>query len=225
MKTGIYKITSPDGHVYIGQSINIEKRFDQHRLNNSRGYNKLKSSFNFYGAYNHQFEIIEECNFEILNDRESYWLNYYKSSGCYILNSVLPPKGKTKIMGGVKWKVIKGCSNYRIGSNGVVKRLKHKARGCKHKILDEIIMQNYINRNGVVYVSISDDNGKRKVFSVQKLIVDNFLEKGHTYYKIAPDWENKNNKQLFNNKVSQFMRKDKYDSMDKKPVIYKTIRL
>ena len=59
MKTGIYKIVSPDGSVYIGQSVDMEKRFAQHRRNRSKDYSKLKSSFNYYGPYNHRFEILE----------------------------------------------------------------------------------------------------------------------------------------------------------------------
>jgi len=31
MSIGIYKITSPKGKTYIGQSINIEKRFKEHK--------------------------------------------------------------------------------------------------------------------------------------------------------------------------------------------------
>ena len=38
-----------------------------------------------------------------------------------------------------------------------------------------------------MYVNLIDDNGKPKVFSLQKLVMDTFLEKGHVYYKIAPD--------------------------------------
>lgn len=224
MKTGIYKIVSPDGHIYIGQSIDIEKRFAQHRRNPSRSHGKLKSSFKYYGPYNHEFEIIEECNFDDLNARETHWINYYTNRGYHILNSSSAPTGKTKRGSRTKWVPINGCSNYLIGSNGQVKRLKHRAIGDKHRILEEMIMENHINRTSVVYVSIKDDFGNRKVFSVQKLVVDTFLEKGRTYYKTAPDWEQVNHRQVFNNRVDQFVPKELYDRMTYKPTIYKTIK-
>lgn len=226
MKTGIYKIVSPDGHIYIGQSIDIEKRFAQHRRNRDKGYNKLKSSLKYYGAYNHTFYIIEECNFDDLNMREAYWIKHYTDKGCHILNSSSAPSGKTKRgRGGVKWMPIDGCSNYRIGSNGDVKRIKYVSTGTKHRVFDERIMENFVNRNSVVYVSIQNDAGNRKALSVQKLVMNTFLEKGYTYYKIVPDWEFKKDKQVFNNRVSQFVRSDVYDRMKFKPTIYKTIRL
>ena len=32
MKTGIYKITNPNGKVYIGQSIDIDKRWNKYKV-------------------------------------------------------------------------------------------------------------------------------------------------------------------------------------------------
>lgn len=132
-----------------------------------------------------------------------------------------------------KWRPIPGCSNYAIGSHGDVKRLKHKANGKRHKILSEKILELNMNRTKNVYVNIIDDNGKQKVLSVQKLVMDTFLEKGHIYYKVVPeigyvqkiDKETKEKKivQIFNNRIDQFVRKDIYDRMTYKPTIYKTI--
>ena len=72
---GIYKITSPNKRIYIGQSVDIKKRWKQHK------YNKLDTilhrSFNKYGFNNHKFEIIEECSIELLNERERYWQDFY----------------------------------------------------------------------------------------------------------------------------------------------------
>ena len=70
---GIYKITSPSGKVYIGQSINIEKRWEQHRNENNWKYYKLYDSFRRYGAGNHTFEVVRECLKEDLNKLERYY--------------------------------------------------------------------------------------------------------------------------------------------------------
>jgi hypothetical protein len=133
-----------------------------------------------------------------------------------------------------KWMPIRGCSNYRVSNLGKVKRLKHRANGKRHTILKEKIVDIHLNRQGVMYVNLIDDNGKPKVFSLQKLVMDTFLEKGHVYYKIAPDEQqvivvDKKTKekqlvQQFNNRVDQFVRKDIYDRMVYKPQIFKTIK-
>jgi len=75
---GIYKITNPKGKIYIGQSINIEKRKKQYsRLNNCKEQIKLYHSLKKYGYSNHTFEIVEECEVEELNIRERYWQDFY----------------------------------------------------------------------------------------------------------------------------------------------------
>ena len=63
---GIYKLTNKiNNKVYIGQSINIENRFQQHKNNclneNLKDYNtKFYRALRKYGVENFTFEIIEE---------------------------------------------------------------------------------------------------------------------------------------------------------------------
>lgn len=84
---GIYKITSPTGKVYIGQSINIKKRQREYsRLQSCKNQTKLYASLIKYGYTNHTFEVVEECLLGELNIRERYWQEYY---------NVLDPKGLT----------------------------------------------------------------------------------------------------------------------------------
>lgn len=79
---GIYKITNQlDGKVYIGQSIDVEERWKQHRRawrDNSRKallYEAIRKD----GLGNFLFEIIEECPKERLNEREKFWIKKYNS--------------------------------------------------------------------------------------------------------------------------------------------------
>jgi group I intron endonuclease len=75
---GIYKVTSQSGKIYIGQSINIEKRFKSYRnLLHCKKQIKLYNSFLKYGVNNHNFEILEECKAELLNQRERYYQEFY----------------------------------------------------------------------------------------------------------------------------------------------------
>lgn len=83
---GIYKITNIiNGKTYIGQSVNIEKRFKTHKTNafnkKNKEYNKLLyRAFRKYGIENFIFEIIEECPKEMLNEKESHYIKLYNSN-------------------------------------------------------------------------------------------------------------------------------------------------
>jgi group I intron endonuclease len=70
---GIYKITSPTGRVYIGQSVNIERRFNTYEKLNCKQQIRLYNSFLKYGIENHVFEIIELCEEKELNKRERFF--------------------------------------------------------------------------------------------------------------------------------------------------------
>lgn len=78
---GIYKITSPNNKVYVGQSINIKQRFNYYKNLNKSVYRqpKLYYSLKKYGPENHQFEIIEECSEVLVLEREIYWKQFYNS--------------------------------------------------------------------------------------------------------------------------------------------------
>lgn len=85
---GIYKITSPSNKVYIGQSENIEERFNQYKKL-SKKQPRLFNSFKKYGYENHVFEIIEECSIELLNERERYYQDKYEVITQKGLNCIL----------------------------------------------------------------------------------------------------------------------------------------
>ena len=81
---GIYKITNLiNGHSYVGQSRQIQKRWENHIIAsgnvNDSGYNyPLYRAFRKYGISNFSFEIIEECSVDELNEKEKYWIKFYK---------------------------------------------------------------------------------------------------------------------------------------------------
>lgn len=81
---GIYKViyVPEDKVVYVGQSINIEERFKQHKYvmncKNELAYDThFYRALRKYGIENFQFEIIEECQQEDLDEREIYWISYF----------------------------------------------------------------------------------------------------------------------------------------------------
>lgn len=89
MKSGIYKITSPSGKVYIGQSVNITIRLRTYKSSGCIYQVRLKKSFEKYGFENHKIEIIEKCSIEMLNNRERHWQDYYEVLGDNGLNCIL----------------------------------------------------------------------------------------------------------------------------------------
>lgn len=80
MACGIYKITNKiNGHSYIGQSVNIIRRWGDHRHHyNNLDYDcTLYKAFRKYGLENFEFEIIEECEPELLDEKEEYYIKLY----------------------------------------------------------------------------------------------------------------------------------------------------
>ena len=78
---GIYKITNNlNGHAYIGQSIHIEHRWQEHKTqyNWERESNKpLYLAFQKYGIENFTFEVLEECESNELSIKEKEWIEHY----------------------------------------------------------------------------------------------------------------------------------------------------
>lgn len=109
---GIYKITNPSNKIYIGQSTNIKERFRKYsKLSNKRQI-KLYNSFQKYGIDNHQFEIIEECSEDMLDEREIYWGNHYDVLGDNGLNLRLG-NGRGSCSEETKNKISNSLKGYR----------------------------------------------------------------------------------------------------------------
>lgn len=76
---GIYKITKKiDGKCYIGQSNNIKRRFREHI---NRTQLPIEKAIHKYGFDAFEFEVLEECSVEQLDEREKYWIDFYGSCG------------------------------------------------------------------------------------------------------------------------------------------------
>ena len=79
---GIYKIENlVNGKVYIGQSVDIYKRWTEHKdcITSKKGYKPLYRAFRKYGVDNFNFEIIEKCSKEELNEKEIYYIEQYRA--------------------------------------------------------------------------------------------------------------------------------------------------
>lgn len=77
--TGIYMFTNRcNGKSYIGQSRNIEKRYDAHLFKKSEK-SLFHDEFHYYGSHNFDFQVLEECDIEDLNDREMHYIKKFNT--------------------------------------------------------------------------------------------------------------------------------------------------
>lgn len=87
----IYKLTAPNGKIYIGQTINKNNRKSHYRSKKFKAQIKLWNSCEKHN-WNpvDTFEIIEECfyknNINVLNEREVYWIKEFGAFGPNGLN-------------------------------------------------------------------------------------------------------------------------------------------
>lgn len=82
--SGIYKINFPNGKYYIGLSNDIKRRMYEHnnirRLDTHKFQQPCDLAIRKYGKIT-EIEILEENDdYELLNEREKYWIQYYDAT-------------------------------------------------------------------------------------------------------------------------------------------------
>jgi group I intron endonuclease len=87
---GIYEIkNTKNGKVYIGSSVNIEKRWYDHSRNLQEGTHQnsyLQRSYSKWGKDSFEFTILEECPKNKRFEREQFYLDkYFGRRSCYNL--------------------------------------------------------------------------------------------------------------------------------------------
>jgi len=120
----IYKITNPNGRIYIGQTTNYVIRWEKYRKLNCKDQPSLYNSLKKYGPENHKFEVIEKCDVTRLDEREIYWGELY---------DVLSNKHLNNRLG-------RGFGSYDSEETKLKKSLAHKGRSnywLKGKSLSE----------------------------------------------------------------------------------------
>lgn len=76
----VYKISSPTGRVYIGQTNSLSRRIVEHNYMSKNSTLKLSNSIRKYGISKHIIEpiFISECEYE-KDMMEAFYISYYDS--------------------------------------------------------------------------------------------------------------------------------------------------
>jgi group I intron endonuclease len=179
---GIYKITSPSGRVYIGQSINIERRFRYYKGVACKEQIKIYNSLLKYGVDAHIFEVLELCDTEQLNNRERHYQDLYDSvaNGLNLLyvksehfNGGHSEESKKKISDSLKGRVFTEEHKYKIGLNNSRRGMsdetkeKHRLNRLGKKASAESIEKQILKRLG----SKRSEETKRKMSESAKKVV------------------------------------------------------
>jgi group I intron endonuclease len=140
---GIYKITSPNGKIYIGESSDIDTRKYYYKIVSCHKQIKLYNSLKKYGWNAHTFEILEECDFGELLCRERYWQDFYDVLGSKGLNLELTNCGdKKRVLSQLsKDKISKANSGVNNGMFGRSLSKEHLKILQEHKHTNEAILK------------------------------------------------------------------------------------
>lgn len=142
---GIYKYTNKNnGKIYIGRSININRRRWEH-FHNPSPYSFFDQTLIKLGEDKFDFEIIEECTVEELCDREKYWIKFYN---CCVLDNR---------EGG--YNLTRGGEEYRSEDNPWARLSMKQVNEIIDKLVNtKISIQNIAKEYKVHYNTISDIN-------------------------------------------------------------------
>lgn len=161
--SGIYKITSPSGKIYIGSSINICNRIKYYKCLDCKRQTRLYNSLLKYGWDNHTFEILEECGIEEMFKKETEYGMFYEVLGINGLNCTLPKNGDIKCYQSEETKLKKSL-NQRGGKNNffgkkhseeALEKIRNAQLGRKHTLEHRMkVSKNHAKVNSKIVLNL-----------------------------------------------------------------------
>lgn len=183
---GIYKITSPTGKIYIGQSWNIDRRKNDYRKLNCKSQSKLYNSLISHGWDSHLFEIIKSFSDNITQDELNHWEIYYWKqyidSGFDILN-LQKPGNKSKPSKDIIDKISKsqkGENAYWYG-----KKLSNNTKEKIRTKLKEIGMPDSVRLLALEKIRGKCTHNSKKVQDIQTGLIHDSILKASKYYGVS----------------------------------------
>lgn len=220
--TGIYKIKSPTGKIYIGQSTNIERRWRQHKSNS--GSPRLQSSFNKHGIESHVFQVIHELPNDIdkrvLATYEQLYLDQYKDCGVELLNlCVASVSNRLGVVASESSK--KKMSDAKIGKRrsqiAIEKgRLKLIGRVCSKETRQRIGAANKISQKGkkLSPESIAKREETRRLNFKPRKLTDEQRNTMSINRKGVPNFKNRGKKQTPESIKKRFEKRSGYKASE-----------
>jgi group I intron endonuclease len=151
---GIYKIiNNVNGKVYIGQSINIKERWNDHIKSLNRGDSHsilLQRAWNKYKQDNFSFEVLELCSEDELDNVEVKYIEFYDA-----INN-----GYNIEPGGNKNKHLSDETKKKIG---YANRGRHHSEETKQKM-----SESRIGKNNGMYGKYHSEESKKKMSNAAK---------------------------------------------------------
>jgi len=96
--SGIYKITSPTGKIYVGEASNLRIRCSYYLTpNRVKKQRAIYNSLVKYGTESHKIEILELCSIEKLLERERYYQELFCSVNSGLNCYLTPTEYKKKV--------------------------------------------------------------------------------------------------------------------------------
>ena len=181
-KIGIYKISNlVSGRVYVGQTKErFQRRYWLHqwKLRNGIHDNQyLQNAWNKYGENNFVFEVIEVLSKDKIDEREKYWIAYYRENdGCYCiqdggqpvdLRKYISPEARQRVgelnrqrMLGSKLseETKRKMSESRIGKHPIRKNdliTEDEARQIKEMLVDGYSSGDIVKMTGISYKGVN----------------------------------------------------------------------
>jgi len=134
-QSGIYKITSPTGKIYIGQSNNLKRRKQEYIRcgQDVKSQRRLYRSLKKYGYDMHKFEVVEFCDFDKLNERERFYQEKYDVIGknglnCQLVNTSVK---KARLSEDTKKRIGKAFRGRKLTEEHK-RKIGEKSKGKRH---------------------------------------------------------------------------------------------
>ena len=195
---GIYKITNSKGAIYIGQTVNIERRKKDYSRAGCKSQRKIYNSIKKYGWKNHTFEILIECNREELNKYERLFGLQYNVLSRKNLNLNLPNDGENPklVSNETRLKISKSCkgNQKRLGailSENTKQKISNSLKGNTISEETKLKISNSLIGHDVSKLTIDKlkERRSKKVINIITLEIFNSLKEvsditGLNYYTL-----------------------------------------
>ena len=149
---GIYKINFPNGKAYIGKAVDIKRRMKEHNSENIQLVDKkIKEKIGFITEVEILERIKDKNNLSLLNERERYWISYYKTY-----------EDKTK-----GYNQTPGGDGAAPGVDNVSAKINEKQLQEVYQLLinSDLFIYEIAKKYNISSVSISDINCGRRYFN------------------------------------------------------------